>query len=164
MEVLATEARGLHHFDDLSRLLLGKDLLERRVAAAALVAGERVPVGHADGLEEHGLEWLHGQVALARGCLSAAVAVSGVMFMSRSSLARMHGAKSQAPRHSAGSIVAKSAGSLVARDFLGHAQVSTTNRYLSGKTDRRLVAVLNEAYDIPAAETQSRTGSESSTG
>lgn len=59
-------------------------------------------------------------------------------------------------RHSAGSIVARSAGALVARDFLGHAHVSTTNRYLSGKSDRRTIAVLNAAYGIEPSGAEKR--------
>jgi len=68
-------------------------------------------------------------------------------YMAARSKAGLRAVKLHGLRHSAGSIVAKSAGALVARDFLGHAHVSTTNRYLSGKTDRRLVAVLNDAFD-----------------
>jgi integrase len=52
-------------------------------------------------------------------------------------------------RHAAGSIVAQGAGLLVARDVLGHAHVSTTNRYLQGKTDSRAIAVMNAAYGVP---------------
>jgi integrase len=49
-------------------------------------------------------------------------------------------------RHAAGSILAQGAGILVARDVLGHARVSTTNRYLAGKTDERAIDVVNAAF------------------
>lgn len=49
-------------------------------------------------------------------------------------------------RHAAGSILAQGAGILVARDVLGHARVTTTNRYLSGKTDARAIDVVNAAF------------------
>jgi integrase len=52
-------------------------------------------------------------------------------------------------RHAAGSIMAQGAGLLVARDVLGHAHISTTNRYLAGKTDDRAIAVMNAAYGVP---------------
>jgi integrase len=53
-------------------------------------------------------------------------------------------------RHAAGSILAQGAGILVARDVLGHARVTTTNRYLSGKTDARAIDVLNAAFGSQA--------------
>lgn len=59
-------------------------------------------------------------------------------------------------RHAAGSIVAQGAGLLVARDVLGHAHVSTTNRYLAGKTDHRAIAVMNAAYGVPEKATPAR--------
>jgi site-specific recombinase XerD len=55
-------------------------------------------------------------------------------------------------RHAAGSIVAQGAGLLVARDVLGHAHVSTTNRYLQGKTDARAIAVMNAAFGVSDAD------------
>lgn len=51
-------------------------------------------------------------------------------------------------RHAAGSTIAHSAGVVVARDVLGHAQLATTNRYLHGKADARAVAVVNAAFGV----------------
>jgi integrase len=53
-------------------------------------------------------------------------------------------------RHAAGSIIAQSAGALAARDILGHAQISTTDRYLHGKTDARAIAAVNAAFGVGA--------------
>jgi site-specific recombinase XerD len=51
-------------------------------------------------------------------------------------------------RHAAGSMIAQSAGPLAARDVLGHARISTTDRYLHGKVDGRAIAAMNAAFGV----------------
>lgn len=51
-------------------------------------------------------------------------------------------------RHSAGSIIARGAGVVAARDILGHASTTTTNRYLHGRIDARAIGVMNAAFGI----------------
>ena len=55
----AAESRRLHHLDDVDGLFLLEQSFERLIAAAAFVAGNRLAIGHADGLEEDRFEWLH---------------------------------------------------------------------------------------------------------
>jgi integrase len=57
---------------------------------------------------------------------------------------RLHGL-----RHAAGSVLARNGVSLVTiRDFYGHANLSTTNRYLHSKLDVEAVAAMNAAHGI----------------
>ena len=53
-------------------------------------------------------------------------------------------------RHAAGSMIAHSAGPLAARDILGHARISTTDRYMHGKVDMRAIAAMNAAFSPPS--------------
>lgn len=55
-------------------------------------------------------------------------------------------------RHAAGSMIAHSAGVVVARDVLGHAKLETTSRYLHGKIDTRAVAAMNAAFGVRPQE------------
>ena len=61
------KAGSLHQFDHISRLLLLEHPLERRVAAAAAIARERVAPGNADGFEKNRLESGHGIVGEGGG-------------------------------------------------------------------------------------------------
>ena len=45
-------------------------------------------------------------------------------------------------------MIAQSAGPLAARDILGHARISTTDRYLHGKVDTRAIAAMNAAFGV----------------
>ncbi|WP_210494891.1 tyrosine-type recombinase/integrase [Patulibacter sp. SYSU D01012] len=55
-------------------------------------------------------------------------------------------------RHAAGSIMARSMPLVSVRDVLGHAQLSTTNRYLHGKVEDSAIAAMNTAFGAaPAA-------------
>jgi integrase len=57
---------------------------------------------------------------------------------------RLHGL-----RHAAGSVLARNGVSLVTiRDFYGHADLATTNRYLHSKLDADAVAAMNAAHGI----------------
>lgn len=56
---------------------------------------------------------------------------------------RLHGL-----RHAAGSIIAQRVGPLAARDVLGHARISTTDRYLHGKVDHRAIEAMNLAFAV----------------
>lgn len=55
-------------------------------------------------------------------------------------------------RHAAGSVLARNNVDLITiRDFYGHANLSTTNRYLHSKLDAGAVAAMNAAHGIDAA-------------
>lgn len=57
---------------------------------------------------------------------------------------RLHGL-----RHAAGSVLARNGVSLVTiRDFYGHADLATTNRYLHSKLDAEAVAAMNAAHGL----------------
>jgi len=63
-------------------------------------------------------------------------------------------------RHAAGTMIATSAGVIVARDVLGHSKIETTNRYLHGKADARAIAAMNAAFGVvttPAASDTATT-------
>ncbi len=49
-------------------------------------------------------------------------------------------------RHAAGSVLARSLPLVAVRDVLGHAKLSTTNRYLHSKIDTAAVAAVNAAF------------------
>ena len=52
-------------------------------------------------------------------------------------------------RHAAGSVLARNGVSLVTiRDFYGHADLATTNRYLHSKLDAEAVAAMNAAHGL----------------
>ena len=60
---------------------------------------------------------------------------------------RLHGL-----RHSAGSLIARTNDPVFVRDFLGHAKLSTTDRYLSAKLRPEEMQRLDQAFGIEAAE------------
>jgi integrase len=51
-------------------------------------------------------------------------------------------------RHAAGSVLARSLPLVTVRDVLGHAKLTTTNRYLHSKIDSTAIAAVNAAYGI----------------
>lgn len=53
-------------------------------------------------------------------------------------------------RHAAGSVLARSLPLVAVRDVLGHAKLSTTNRYLHSKIDTAAVAAVNAAFRVGA--------------
>jgi integrase len=67
---------------------------------------------------------------------------------------RLHGL-----RHAAGSLVARTTDAVFVRDFLGHAKLSTTNRYVSAKLRPEELDRLDRAFehwvpvsDLPTSE------------
>jgi integrase len=58
---------------------------------------------------------------------------------------RLHGL-----RHAAGSVLARTLPLVAVRDVLGHAKLSTTNRYLHSKIDTAAVAAVNAAFGVTA--------------
>ncbi len=57
---------------------------------------------------------------------------------------RLHGL-----RHAAGSVLARNNVDLITiRDFYGHANLATTNRYLHSKLDAGAVAAMNAAHGL----------------
>jgi integrase len=54
---------------------------------------------------------------------------------------RLHGL-----RHSAGSLIARTSDAVFVRDFLGHAKLATTDRYLSAKLRPEELKRLDEAF------------------
>jgi integrase len=65
-------------------------------------------------------------------------------------------------RHAAGSIMAAGMPLATVRDMLGHAQMTTTNRYLHGKADARAVAALNLAFGVQPTEAPTEVDAPSS--
>jgi integrase len=59
---------------------------------------------------------------------------------------RLHGL-----RHSAGSLIARTADPVFVRDFLGHAKLTTTDRYLSAKLRPEELERLDRAFTPPSA-------------
>jgi integrase len=55
---------------------------------------------------------------------------------------RLHGL-----RHSAGSLIARTTDAVFVRDFLGHAKLSTTDRYLSAKLRPEELERLDRAFE-----------------
>ena len=60
-------------------------------------------------------------------------------------------------RHASGSILARTADPVFVRDYLGHAKLSTTDRYVSAKHRPEDLERLNPAFDVapvagPAAQ------------
>lgn len=53
-------------------------------------------------------------------------------------------------RHAAGSVLARTLSLVTVRDVLGHAKLSTTNRYLHSKIDTAAIAAVNAAYEASA--------------
>lgn len=53
-------------------------------------------------------------------------------------------------RHAAGSVLARTLPLVTVRDVLGHAKLSTTNRYLHSKIDTAAIAAVNAAYEASA--------------
>lgn len=51
-------------------------------------------------------------------------------------------------RHAAGSILAQRVDQVYAATVLGHARVSTTDRYTHGKVNKRSISIVNAAYDV----------------
>lgn len=56
-------------------------------------------------------------------------------------------------RHANGSILARSLPLVAVRDVLGHAKLSTTNRYLHSKIDTAAIAAVNAAFDATTETT-----------
>lgn len=56
-------------------------------------------------------------------------------------------------RHAAGSVLARTLPLVAVRDVLGHAKLSTTNRYLHSKIDTAAVAAVNAAFSASAGAT-----------
>ncbi|EHN09765.1 hypothetical protein PAI11_34070 [Patulibacter medicamentivorans] len=54
-------------------------------------------------------------------------------------------------RHAAGSILAQGIDQVYAASILGHARVSTTDRYTHGKVNSRSIAATNAAYGVTEA-------------
>lgn len=52
-------------------------------------------------------------------------------------------------RHAAGSIYARQAAAVEVRDFLGHAKLSTTDRYVSARMSEEALARLDAAFVAP---------------
>ena len=55
-------------------------------------------------------------------------------------------------RHAAGSVLARSLPLVTVRDVLGHAKLTTTNRYLHSKIDSTAIAAVNAAYGVQTDE------------
>lgn len=60
---------------------------------------------------------------------------------------RLHGL-----RHAAGSLVARTSDAVFVRDFLGHAKLATTDRYLSAKLRPEEFKRLDDAFAPAAVE------------
>jgi integrase len=60
---------------------------------------------------------------------------------------RLHGL-----RHAAGSLIARTSDPVFVRDFLGHAKLTTTDRYLSAKLRPEELERLDRAFGIGRAE------------
>ncbi|MGH2857787.1 MAG: tyrosine-type recombinase/integrase [Solirubrobacteraceae bacterium] len=60
---------------------------------------------------------------------------------------RLHGL-----RHAAGSLIARTSNAVFVRDFLGHSELATTDRYLSAKLRPEELRRLDEAFAPPAVE------------
>lgn len=62
---------------------------------------------------------------------------------------RLHGL-----RHAAGSLIARTSDPVFVRDFLGHAKLTTTDRYLSAKVRPEELQRLDQAFGVSRAESQ----------
>jgi integrase len=60
-------------------------------------------------------------------------------------------------RHAAGSLLARTTDAVFVRDFLGHAKLTTTDRYLSAKRRPEELARLDRAFAPAVIETRDRT-------
>ncbi len=66
---------------------------------------------------------------------------------------RLHGL-----RHAAGSLIARTADPVFVRDFLGHAKLATTDRYLSAKLRPEELRRLDDAFGVSQIERQPSPG------
>jgi integrase len=66
---------------------------------------------------------------------------------------RLHGL-----RHSAGSLIARTSDAVFVRDFLGHAKLATTDRYLSAKLRPEELERLDRAFTSVVADEDSAAG------
>lgn len=55
-------------------------------------------------------------------------------------------------RHAAGSVLARTLPLVAVRDVLGHAKLSTTNRYLHSKIDLTAITAVNSAFEPPSEQ------------
>lgn len=67
--------------------------------------------------------------------------------------AGLHAVTLHGLRHAAGSILAQGVDQVYAATILGHARVSTTNRYTHGKINDRSIAASNAAYGVTLSDT-----------
>lgn len=60
-------------------------------------------------------------------------------------------------RHAAGSLIARTSDPVFVRDFLGHAKITTTNRYLSSKLRPEEFERLDQAFGVVASDDKALT-------
>ncbi len=63
-------------------------------------------------------------------------------------------------RHGAGSLVARQTDAVFVQHFLGHAKLSTTERYMHAKARREDIDRLNLAFALDAAATRDRSSAD----